>query len=97
MWLDGRTAVVTGGAAASAGLAWSAWPRGCRAWVVLDRDADRRRDGRERRSATARSIAIDLSDLAAIDALDCRSGHHREQRRHQHVAPIEQFPPRRSR
>jgi 3-hydroxybutyrate dehydrogenase len=92
MMLHGRTAVVTGGASGigrSCALRLAA--EGA-AVVVLDRDADAA-VAVAKEIGDAGSIAIDLSDLAAIDELDVDPDIIVNNAGIQHVAPIEDFPP----
>ena len=60
--------------------------------VVLDRDADAAATV-AKEIGDARAIAIDLSDLDAIDALDVDPDIIVNNAGIQHVAPIEEFPP----
>jgi 3-hydroxybutyrate dehydrogenase len=60
--------------------------------VVLDRDADAAASV-AKEIGDARSIAIDLSDLDAIDGLDVEPDILVNNAGIQHVAPIEEFPP----
>jgi 3-hydroxybutyrate dehydrogenase len=60
--------------------------------VVLDRDADAAATV-AKEIGDARSIAIDLSDLDAIDALEVDADIIVNNAGIQHVAPIEEFPP----
>jgi 3-hydroxybutyrate dehydrogenase len=92
MRLDGRTAVVTGGASGIGRACVLRLAGEGAAVVVLDRD--------ETAAATvaaeiggARVITVDLTDLDAIDALDIDADIVVNNAGIQHVAPIEDFPP----
>src|SRR6266498_2010183 len=92
MRLDGRTAVVTGGASGIGRACALRLAGEGAAVVVLDRD--------ETAAATvaaeiggARVITVDLTDLDAIDALDIDADIVVNNAGIQHVAPIEDFPP----
>jgi 3-hydroxybutyrate dehydrogenase len=92
MTLDGRTAVVTGGASGIGRACALRLAGEGAAVVVLDRD--------ETAAAKvameiggARAIAVDLTDLDAIDALDIDADIVVNNAGIQHVAPIEDFPP----
>jgi 3-hydroxybutyrate dehydrogenase len=92
MTLSGRTAVVTGGAS-GIGRACALRLAGEGAVVVvIDRDGTA-----AAKVATeiggARAIAVDLTDLDAIDALDIDADILVNNAGIQHVAPIERFPP----
>jgi 3-hydroxybutyrate dehydrogenase len=92
MTLDGRTAVVTGGASGIGRACALRLAEEGAAVVVLDRD-----ETAASRVATeiggARVIAADLTDLDAIDALDIDADIVVNNAGIQHVAPIEDFPP----
>jgi 3-hydroxybutyrate dehydrogenase len=92
MMLDGRTAVVTGGASGIGRACAHRLAAEGAAVVVLDRDADAAATV-AKEIGDARSIAVDLSDLDAIDALDIDPDIIVNNAGIQHVAPIEQFPP----
>ena len=92
MMLDGRTAVVTGGASGIGRACALRLAAEGAAVVVLDRDADAAA-AVAKEMGDGRSIAIDLSDLDAIDALDVDPDIIVNNAGIQHVAPIEQFPP----
>ena len=92
MMLDGRTAVVTGGASGIGRACAHRLAAEGAAVVVLDRDADAAATV-AKEIGDARSIAVDLSDLDAIDALDVDPDILVNNAGVQHVAPIEQFPP----
>jgi 3-hydroxybutyrate dehydrogenase len=92
MTLDGRTAVVTGGASGIGRACALRLAAEGAAVVVLDRDGTA-----AAKVATeigrARAIAVDLTDLDAIDALDIDADIVVNNAGIQHVAPIEDFPP----
>jgi 3-hydroxybutyrate dehydrogenase len=90
--LNGRTAVVTGGASGIGRACALRLAAEGAAVVVLDRDADAAATV-AKEIGDARSIAIDLSDLNAIDALDVDPDIIVNNAGIQHVAPIEEFPP----
>ena len=92
MMLDGRTAVVTGGASGIGRACALRLAAEGAAVVVLDRDADAAA-AVAKEIGEARSIAIDLSDLDGLDALDVDPDIIVNNAGIQHVAPIEQFPP----
>jgi 3-hydroxybutyrate dehydrogenase len=92
MMLDGRTAVVTGGASGIGRACALRLATEGAAVVLLDRDADAAA-AVAKEIGDGRSIAIDLSDLDAIDALDVDPDIIVNNAGIQHVAPIEQFPP----
>ena len=91
MMLDGRTAVVTGGASGIGRACALRLAAEGAAVVVLDRDTDAAA-AVAKEMGDGRSIAIDLSDLDAIDALDVDPDIIVNNAGIQHVAPIEQFP-----
>jgi 3-hydroxybutyrate dehydrogenase len=90
--LNGRTAVVTGGASGIGRACALRLAAEGAAVVVLDRDADAAASV-AKEIGDARSIAIDLSDLDAIDGLDVEPDIIVNNAGIQHVAPIEEFPP----
>jgi len=89
--LIGRTAVVTGGA--------SGIGRACAVWlaqagasvVVLDRDEAAAKEVAGQ--FDGRAVAVDLTDLAAVDRLGLDADILVNNAGIQHVAPVEQFPP----
>ena len=94
MTLNGRTAVVTGGASGIGRACAQRLADDGATVVVLDLDeaaataAAKEIDG-------ARAVGIDLTDLNAIDALDIDPDIVVNNAGIQHVAPIEEFPPER--
>jgi 3-hydroxybutyrate dehydrogenase len=92
MMLDGRTAVVTGGASGIGRACALRLAAEGATVLLLDRDADAAA-AVAKEIGDARSIAIDLSDLEAIDALEADPDIIVNNAGIQHVAPIEQFPP----
>jgi 3-hydroxybutyrate dehydrogenase len=93
MTLDGRTAVVTGGAS---GIGRACAQRlaadGARV-VVLDLDEKAAAEVAAEIGGGASAIGIDLTDLDAIDALDVAPDIIVNNAGIQHVAPIHEFPP----
>ncbi|MGY1651283.1 3-hydroxybutyrate dehydrogenase [Geodermatophilus sp. SYSU D01119] len=89
--LSGRRALVTGGAS-GIGRAVSARLAGAGAAVVV---ADRDAAAAERVAAEVggTAVAVDLSDLAAVDALDLDVDVLVNNAGFQHVAPLHEFPP----
>jgi 3-hydroxybutyrate dehydrogenase len=91
MTLDGRTAVVTGGAGGIGRACAERLAAEGAAVVVIDRDAVAAAEVAER--VGGRAIGLDLTDLAAIDALDVAADILVNNAGMQHVAPIDEFPP----
>jgi 3-hydroxybutyrate dehydrogenase len=91
MPLDGRTAVVTGGAGGIGRACAERLAAEGAAVVVIDRDAGAAAEVAER--VGGRAIGLDLTDLAAIDALDVAADILVNNAGMQHVAPIDEFPP----
>jgi 3-hydroxybutyrate dehydrogenase len=89
--LDGRTAVVTGGAGGIGRACAERLAAEGAAVVVIDRDAGAAAEVAERLGG--RAIGLDLTDLAAIDALDVAADILVNNAGMQHVAPIDEFPP----
>jgi 3-hydroxybutyrate dehydrogenase len=89
--LTGRTALVTGGAGGIGRACAERLARAGAAVVVLDRDADGA--ARVADATGGRSIAIDLTDPAAVDRLDIGADILVNNAGFQHVAPLEAFPP----
>ena len=89
-FLDGRRALITGGAS-GIGRACAVRLAEARASVVVaDRDADAA--AAVAKEVGGRSVTVDLSDLAAIDALDLDVDILVNNAGLQHVAPIHEFP-----
>ncbi|MEV6494948.1 3-hydroxybutyrate dehydrogenase [Actinoplanes sp. NPDC051633] len=91
MTLDGRTAVVTGGAGGIGRACAERLAAEGAAVVVIDRDAGAAAEVAER--VGGRAIGLDLTDLAAVDALDVAADILVNNAGMQHVAPIDEFPP----
>jgi 3-hydroxybutyrate dehydrogenase len=91
MELSGRTAVVTGGAS-GIGRACALRLAGLGASVVV-LDRDEAAAAAVAAQAGGRSIGIDLTDLAAIDALEVDADIVVNNAGLQHVAPVHEFPP----
>jgi 3-hydroxybutyrate dehydrogenase len=89
--LNGRTAVVTGGASGIGRACAARLATEGAAVVVLDRDAEAAEA--VAKDVDGRAIAVDLSDLDAIDALDLDPDVVVNNAGIQHVAPIQDFPP----
>jgi 3-hydroxybutyrate dehydrogenase len=92
MMLEGRTALVTGGASGIGRACAQRLAREGAAVLVLDRDAAAAAEAAEQISG-ARAIVADLSDAGTIDALDVEPDILVNNAGIQHVAPIEDFPP----
>ena len=78
------------GARASGGPARSGWPQAGADVVVLDRDAEAAKAVAGEVGGTA--VAVDLSDLDAVDALDLDVDVLVNNAGLQHVAPVHEFP-----
>jgi 3-hydroxybutyrate dehydrogenase len=89
-FLTGRRAMVTGGASGIGRACAVRLAAAGAAVVVVDRDAEAARVAAEQVGGTA--IALDLSDLAAVDALDLDVDVLVNNAGLQHVAPIHEFP-----
>jgi 3-hydroxybutyrate dehydrogenase len=91
MTLTGRTAVVTGGASGIGRACALRLAADGATVLVLDRDEQ---GGAEvAKEAGGRAIGIDLTDLAAIDALEIDADIVVNNAGLQHVAPVHEFPP----
>jgi 3-hydroxybutyrate dehydrogenase len=93
MTLNGRTAVVTGGASGIGRACAQRLARQGATVVVLDLDETAAAEVAAGIGGGARAIGIDLTDLDAIDALDLAADILVNNAGIQHVAPIEEFPP----
>src|SRR4051794_29395043 len=91
MTLTGRTALVTGGASGSGRACAQRLAAGGASVVVLDRDGPAA--GEVAEEVGGRAIAIDLTDLDAIERLDVSADIVVNNAGFQHVAPIQDFPP----
>jgi 3-hydroxybutyrate dehydrogenase len=91
MTLSGRTALVTGGGSGIGRACAVRLADDGATVVVLDRDEAAAAEVAE--LVGGRAIALDLTDLAAIDRLDVDADIVINNAGLQHVAPIEQFPP----
>jgi 3-hydroxybutyrate dehydrogenase len=89
-FLDGRRALITGGASGIGRACAVRLAAAGASVVVVDRDADAATAAAEQVGGTA--IAVDLSDLAAIDALDLDVDILVNNAGLQHVAPLHEFP-----
>ena len=92
MTLGGRTAVVTGGGSGIGRACALRLAKEGAAVVVLDRDGTAAAKV-AMEIGGARAIALDLTDLDAIDGLDIDADIVVNNAGIQHVAPIEDFPP----
>ena len=88
--LSGRRALITGGASGIGRACAERLAAGGAAVVVVDRDAEAARAVAEQVGGTA--VAVDLSDLAAVDALDLDVDILVNNAGLQHVAPLHEFP-----
>jgi 3-hydroxybutyrate dehydrogenase len=93
MTLNGRTAVVTGGASGIGRACAFRLAREDATVVVLDLDETAAGQVATEIGGDARAIGIDLTDLDAIDALAVDADIIVNNAGIQHVAPIEEFPP----
>jgi 3-hydroxybutyrate dehydrogenase len=93
MTLDGRTAVVTGGASGIGRACALRLAEEGAAVVVLDRDEPAARAVAAEIGGGCRAIAVDLTDLDAIDTLEIDADIIVNNAGVQRVAPIEEFPP----
>jgi 3-hydroxybutyrate dehydrogenase len=93
MTLDGRTAVVTGGASGIGRACALRLAQEGATVVVLDRDEAAAATVATEIGGRARAITADLTDLDAIDELDVDADILVNNAGIQRVAPIEQFPP----
>jgi 3-hydroxybutyrate dehydrogenase len=93
MTLNGRTAVVTGGASGIGRACAQSLARQGATVVVLDVDEAAAAEVAAGIGGGARAIGIDLTDLDAVDALDLDADILVNNAGVQHVAPIEEFPP----
>jgi 3-hydroxybutyrate dehydrogenase len=88
--LSGRRVMVTGGASGIGRACAVRLAAAGAAVVVVDRDAEDAKAAAEQVAGTA--IVVDLSDLAAVDALDLDVDVLVNNAGLQHVAPIHEFP-----
>jgi 3-hydroxybutyrate dehydrogenase len=89
-FLDGRRALITGGASGIGRACAVRLAKAGASIVVVDRDADAAASAAQEVGGT--SVTVDLSDLAAIDALDLDVDILVNNAGLQHVAPIHEFP-----
>lgn len=89
-YLDGRRALVTGGASGIGRACAARLAEAGASIVVVDRDADAAAAAAAAVGGTA--VTVDLSDLTAIDALDLDVDILINNAGLQHVAPIHEFP-----
>ena len=88
--LSGRRALITGGASGIGRACAERLAADGAAIVVVDRDAEAAREVAAQVGGTA--VAVDLSDLAAVDALDLAVDVLVNNAGLQHVAPVHEFP-----
>ncbi|HEY4625108.1 MAG TPA: 3-hydroxybutyrate dehydrogenase [Blastococcus sp.] len=88
--LAGRRALITGGASGIGRACALRLAQDGAEVVVVDRDADAAKEVAEASGGTA--VAVDLSDLDAVDALDLAVDVLVNNAGLQHVAPIHEFP-----
>jgi 3-hydroxybutyrate dehydrogenase len=89
-YLDGRRALITGGASGIGRACAARLAEAGASIVVVDRDADAAAAAAEEVGGTA--VTVDLSDLTAIDALELDVDILVNNAGLQHVAPIHEFP-----
>jgi 3-hydroxybutyrate dehydrogenase len=89
-FLDGRRALITGGASGIGRACAARLAEAGAAVVVVDRDAEAAQAAAKDIGGTA--VTVDLSDLSAIDALDLDVDILINNAGLQHVAPIHEFP-----
>ena len=89
--LDGRRALITGGASGIGRACAVRLAAAGAAVVVVDRAAEAAKEVAESVGGTA--VAVDLSDLDAVDALDLDVDILVNNAGLQHVAPVHEFPP----
>jgi 3-hydroxybutyrate dehydrogenase len=89
--LSGRTAVVTGGASGIGRACAVRLAEAGATVVVLDREEAAAKEVAAQLGG--RAVAVDLTDLAAVDRLDLDADILVNNAGVQHVAPIEEFPP----
>jgi 3-hydroxybutyrate dehydrogenase len=89
-FLDGRRALITGGASGIGRACAARLAEAGASVVVVDRDAAAAAAAAQEVGGT--SVTVDLSDLAAIDALDLDVDILVNNAGLQHVAPIHEFP-----
>jgi 3-hydroxybutyrate dehydrogenase len=90
-FLSGRRALVTGGASGIGRAVSARLAEAGAQVVVVDRDAEGAKAVADQVGGTA--VAVDLSDLDAIDALDLDVDVLVNNAGIQHVAPVHEFPP----
>jgi 3-hydroxybutyrate dehydrogenase len=90
-FLSGRRALVTGGASGIGRAVTQRLAQAGASVVVVDRDAEAAKAVAEEVGGTA--VAVDLSDLDAVDRLDLDVDVLVNNAGIQHVAPIHEFPP----
>jgi 3-hydroxybutyrate dehydrogenase len=89
--LSGRRALITGGASGIGRACALRLAEAGAEVVVVDRDAESAKAVAESVGGTA--VAVDLSDLDAVDALDLDADILVNNAGLQHVAPLQEFPP----
>src|SRR3954453_4256794 len=89
-FLDGRRALVTGGASGIGRACAVRLPGAGASVIVVDRDAEGAKTVAE--AVGGQAVAVDLSDLDAVDALDLDVDVLVNNAGIQHVAPLQEFP-----